>query len=96
MVVDVIGNLDGAVALSRDNHKHVLQVLRQNLVLLVTFEQGVQVVELVFLLVRQLRLQEAHLVHDHCYVVELKRVLLRLDVILRLEALLHLLPIFDF
>jgi hypothetical protein len=72
VVVDVIRNLDGAVALTRDNHKHILQVLRQNLVLLVTFEQGVQVIELVLLLVGEFCLQETHLMHDDCYVVELE------------------------
>lgn len=72
VVVYVIGNLDRAITLSRDDHEHILQVLRQYLVLFVALEKGVQVVELILLLVRELGLQEAHLMHDHGHMVELQ------------------------
>lgn len=72
IVVYVIGNLDRAITLSRDDHEHILQVLRQYLVLFVALEKGVQVVELILLLVRELGLQEAHLVHDNGHMVELQ------------------------
>ena len=71
-IINIIRNFNGAITLPRDHHKHVLQIFCEDLVLFVTFEEGVQIIQLIFLLIRKLSLQKAHLMHDHSHMIKFK------------------------
>lgn len=75
VVLLCILGFESLIALSVDHEQDILQVFSQDLLVLVSLEQGVEVVDLVLLVIGQLLLQEPHRVHHNGNMVEVEHLL---------------------